>query len=152
MPHNVNSNFSVKAMSLNFEEIKLIDQKTRNIVFGFIRNSQSLLPKSQTYYNIPPIVYHCCLLFFWLKIIPISFSNKYKSNYNIIKLIDNNKAIQKSYVNVDKYPYIALDIEPMSDGIHCFRITINGKNDWAIIGIHCDIKNASKDYYDLKCM
>ena len=111
-------------MSLNFEEVKQIDQRTKNIVFGFIRWSQQLLLQESTYYNIPNIIYHICILFFWQKIIPYKFSEKYKSNHGIITLSDDKIILNKPYKNIDKYPYIALDHSPIKDGIHCFRIKV----------------------------
>ena len=51
-------------MSLNFEQTKHINPKIKNLVFGFIRNVQPLLPQNNVYYNIPEIVFHGTLLFY----------------------------------------------------------------------------------------
>eukprot|EP01084_Bolivina_argentea_P128978 227882_1 len=41
---------------------KNVDAKTKNLVFGFIRNVMELLPDS---YNIPPLVMHICITFYY---------------------------------------------------------------------------------------
>ena len=48
----------------NFAKISTFDDRIKKIVFGFIRNSQKLLPKNNQYYNIPDLVIQICLLYY----------------------------------------------------------------------------------------
>ena len=51
----------------SFEDVKFIRQHYKDIVFGFIRKCQSLLPTDNIYYTIPSLVSHWCLLYFYIK-------------------------------------------------------------------------------------
>eukprot|EP01084_Bolivina_argentea_P001714 3161_1 len=51
-------------MAFNFEEVQFIDQINKDIVFGYIRIAQKLLPSNNPYYNIPTLVLHACLLYY----------------------------------------------------------------------------------------
>lgn len=41
------------------------DQSIKDIVNGYIRNCQSLLPSNKVYFNIPKLVYQFCLAFYY---------------------------------------------------------------------------------------
>ena len=45
-------------------DLKCIDQSTKDIVFGFTRKAQLLLQRNNMYFTIPPLIIHCCLLFY----------------------------------------------------------------------------------------
>lgn len=53
-------------MALNLEELKKIDQQIQHIVFGFVRQCQSLLPDhtENAYYTIPSLAFYLCLSYF----------------------------------------------------------------------------------------
>ena len=53
-------------MTFNLEESKLADQKSRDLVFGFIKEAQRLFP-IDTYYNIPALITHVCLVYYYIK-------------------------------------------------------------------------------------
>ena len=41
-----------------------MDQANKDIVFGYLRNIQMLIPSDSVYYTIPTLVWHWCLLYF----------------------------------------------------------------------------------------
>ena len=52
-------------MSLIFKA-RFADQRTKDIVFGFIKQSQNLFNKNSIYHNIPSLVHNLCLNYFWI--------------------------------------------------------------------------------------
>ena len=52
------------AVSASLEEVKMIDQETKDSVNGYIRNVQESLPKDNAYYNIPKLIIYWCLLYY----------------------------------------------------------------------------------------
>eukprot|EP01084_Bolivina_argentea_P297262 512103_1 len=44
---------------------KQIDDKTKNIVYGYIRRYRKLLPNDIIYYDIPSLVQHLCISYYW---------------------------------------------------------------------------------------
>ena len=56
----------IENMATTFKHLKHCDKKSRNILNGYIRESQTLFPcKDNSYYIIPDLVIHICLSFFW---------------------------------------------------------------------------------------
>eukprot|EP01084_Bolivina_argentea_P113922 202936_1 len=45
--------------------IKHPDQKTKDLVFGYINQCQKILHANITIFNIPPLLYHQCLVFYY---------------------------------------------------------------------------------------
>ena len=55
-------------MALNLEEFKRVNQRTIDIVFGFVHTSQKLLPsESNSYFIIPDLIIHIVLQLYTLK-------------------------------------------------------------------------------------
>eukprot|EP01084_Bolivina_argentea_P285066 488757_1 len=55
--------------SVDFQLIKSIDQRTKQIVFGYMRRHEHLLISDITPHisnTIPPLVVYCCLIYYWL--------------------------------------------------------------------------------------
>ena len=50
-----------------FYVLKNIDQRTKDIVIGYIKQCQLLLPQNNTYYNIPSLVRHLCMAYYLIK-------------------------------------------------------------------------------------
>ena len=50
--------------SLNFSQIKQAKIKEKLVVYGYLRQYQSLLPSNNSYYNIPELVYLTCIAFY----------------------------------------------------------------------------------------
>ena len=47
-----------------FEKVKFMKQRTKDIVFGYIRNGQALLPHDNPYYNVNQLIKYLCCLYF----------------------------------------------------------------------------------------
>ena len=56
--------FSVRRMSANFEKIKNIKQRDKDIVNGFIKKCELLLPKNNSYYNIAQLIHYLISLYY----------------------------------------------------------------------------------------
>ena len=53
-------------MAATFKHLEHCDKRSRNLLNGYIRESQKLLPSEEnSYYIIPDIIIHVCLSFFW---------------------------------------------------------------------------------------
>ena len=57
------------AQVLDTTELKRIwmDKKIVNLVNGFVRNAQELLPSNAIHYNIPELIVHIVLMFYHIK-------------------------------------------------------------------------------------
>ena len=53
-------------MAFNLGDNKLADQRSKDSVFGFIKGAQRLFPVD-TYHNIPALVAHVCLAYYYVK-------------------------------------------------------------------------------------
>ena len=52
-------------MAADFQSVKKVDQRTRDIVNGFIKQTQSILPSNDNpYYNIPSLVFILTILYY----------------------------------------------------------------------------------------
>eukprot|EP01084_Bolivina_argentea_P115112 204780_1 len=79
-------------MSFDFDKIKQIDNNTKLILFGFIRQSQHELMnkhKEDTFYIIPDLITYACLLFY--------YTDEYFAKSNLAEIIisDNKQTITK---------------------------------------------------------
>jgi len=81
-------------------------------------------------------------------VVSCKFSNKYRGQYGLITLQDNDTKLKKPYKKLQQYTWISLDIDPIKSGVHCFRIKVRGRNGFMYMGLHRDIKNASDSYED----
>ena len=61
MAHKSSSNNTTSHIA-----IKNVDKRTLFTVSGFIRKCQKLLPHDNVYYNIPSLVEHICISFYWI--------------------------------------------------------------------------------------
>ena len=50
----------------NMINIRKVDDKTKNTVYGFIRRYQTLFPNKNPYYNIPLLVKNICINYYWI--------------------------------------------------------------------------------------
>ena len=110
-------------MSLQYEKVKQINPRTKDSVFGYIRLAQKLLPKDEVYYNIPDIIYHTILLFFYLEYIKCKFNEKYCKHTTGMMTLSDDKTVLVKHKKGGWF-YCALDVEEIIDGIHCFRIKV----------------------------
>ena len=119
----------------NRQLLKVINDKNKLIIFGYIRQCQdNLFVKEQTissYYNISELIIHLCLYFYFRDWDEFDKNNKSK---NII--IDNNKKSIKQIVNNWGWHSISLS-NIVNKGIHrwIFEINKNNLDCWELIGI-----------------
>ena len=72
-----------------FHEIKNMDKESIYTVYGFIRDSQKMLPKNKPYYNIPELINKICLIFYYDN---DEWDKKYISSG--MKLVNKNCLVQ----------------------------------------------------------
>eukprot|EP01084_Bolivina_argentea_P098283 176636_1 len=54
-------------MSFNYSEIKKYDQRTKDVIFGYVRDVQKLFNRNQTtYHNMPPLIVSTIFWFYHL--------------------------------------------------------------------------------------
>ena len=112
-------------MSSNHLNLKHINIKCKYLVFGYIREAQLLLPnKSNPYFNIPSLITHLCIQYYWSEYFKIAGYNmcispdkKYlitsgEIQLKYAKLLRN---MQTFAINNAKYAYLKInDIDIIS--------------------------------------
>jgi len=76
------------------------------------------------------------------------FSDRYRGQFGLLSLNDDKSVLSKPYQQSQQYSFIALDVNPLKNGVHCFKIKVVGQNSFAYFGIHDDVRKASDDYND----
>ena len=108
-------------MAASFKHLKHCDNKTMNLVHGFVHDAQRLLPcKQNSYFIIPEIIHHVCLSFYWIR---FAFNGDL-INKNL-KVIDN-KTITK--VEHDGYAMCAVGKAISKDMCDIFRVEFHLKD------------------------
>ena len=105
-----------------------IDKRTQLIIFGFVRESQKILPCNTSFYTIPSLIIHIILSFYF----EADYFDKFASNIEITE--DGKKMRVKSangWVNV----YGKIEIDSMSDICCYWKIKIIKKTSNMFIGI-----------------
>ena len=66
---------------------KNVDDRTKRLIFGYMREARQLFPHDITYYNIPISINYICLLFYWMKDKwnADRLSDEYEINENALK-------------------------------------------------------------------
>ena len=111
-------------MEPSLNNVEKLDNRTKLLVSGFNRNCRKLLPKRLPYYDIPTIVNHICMLFYWIQeclklhgtaidILAEGMQAKVKpdeSGWNIVygDLIFDNKSFQNTIIEYE----LELNIRP----------------------------------------
>ena len=128
--------------STAFEQIKNINQKVKDIVFGYIRLSQCLLPNNNnSYYNIPSLVSYICILYYN----QTERFSKYPKNMKHDELKNNIRVISTGRGTV--YGDIMIDCSIPSIYEWIIKIIKMNGDDWddpIIIGID----SSNKQYID----
>ena len=105
------------------------DYQLRNemLVHGYIKR------ESKDIIDIPLDVMSICLLFYLEVFEILKFSDKFISKEGI-ELLDDNKCVRA--IEWD-HIYAMPDIEPVFQGVHCWRAKINGDEgfNWIMFGI-----------------
>ena len=76
--------------SVSFERVKFMNQRNKDIVFGYMRNCQSLLPNHNSYYNVNKMIKYLCCLYF-CDIIDSKILSDKDENVFLSLLAENNK-------------------------------------------------------------
>lgn len=120
------SEFLVK--SENLECSTMTDEYTLQneaLVHGYIKQESNDI-------DIPLDVISLCVLFYLETYEILRFSEKYKSDDGI-QLIDDRKCAHKVG---SRHRYVLCDIEPVSEGIHCWRVKVdNPQTNWIMFGV-----------------
>ena len=113
------------SMALNSEQLQEIPIKDRYLTFGFVRRLHSSLSDMKgnrdLYKNLPELIMHIVLSYFYLFHEILKFSTEYKSSDGL-QLSDDNRCVKATKSN---HKHILADIEPVTKGIHCWRIQVN---------------------------
>ena len=59
--------FVIMATFASLEDVKTIDQKEKDFIFGYIRKVQRIFPDDNVYYTIPTLVIHWILLYYFVR-------------------------------------------------------------------------------------
>ncbi len=102
----------------DFEWIKLVSNKEKHCIFGYIRESQQLFSTINPYYNIPSIVSYLTLFYYYQR--ELTFSTKFKTN-NHYQLSHNNKSAKHIEYGAG---YILTESDAVYSGTHCWRIQV----------------------------
>ena len=113
-------------MSFTLEDSKLTDQKSKDLVFGFIKEAQGLLPSS-TYYNIPALVAHVCLVYYYL--------NEYFDPENIESFEFQDEEAKDCIVKTNNLWCCAYLHTVVSSGKHHWKFEFQGIDSDAEFGI-----------------
>ena len=121
-----------------FIKHKNVDNKTINIVFGFIRRCQMLLPNNNPLYNIPSLVEHLCICYYWIR-------EYFTSHGNIITLNENkNIAISKGDMWDTNTVYGNIDIDDKPK-LYIWLIKLYSKTYSAYFGLDSSNKQFCND-------
>ena len=138
--------------ALTFEEMKNVDQRSKDTVFGFIRQQNQLFDL-----QIPSIILFICLQFYYLKeyFIKIGDGMILNENKNIIILTEDNKKNKYSYYKRTVYGNISTSNSNSNHKIYKWHIKILQCKLNIYIGldsspqehINTDFSNDSKNKY-----
>ena len=104
-------------------------QEAEYIVHGYIRRMMT---------DIPNDIIKICLSFYLLDYQILKWSQEYKTNDEGLILLDNDKCVKRTdYVANDRlHRWMMPDIEPVDNGIHCWRVKIlNPTSNYLFFGI-----------------
>ena len=134
---------TMAASRTGFEMIRLslIDDDTKNTVFGYIRNVQSLFPSNNIYYNIPLVIQHLCACYYY-----VGF-RFYKKKYGDgLQFYNQYKSVKKN----DSYGYSTCIFGQAITNEDCneFKIFIklNNYGSFQMGYITANIDNSIKDF------
>ena len=97
----------------SLENVKDIDEQTKNCIFGYVREIQETMPNDDTYYTIPSLVIHWILLYYYLH-------ERFDSNNCGKKLSITGPRSRTIVSKTDNYD-IALLSNPASSGVHRWK-------------------------------
>ena len=116
------------------ENVKRIDQESKDLIFGYIRNVQELFPADNVYYTIPNLVIHWILLYFYFE---DKFDDKLCTQSYDLSDDKSIVTLNSEHGNRGKGPAFLSRIVK-SKQRHCWRFRINHLNSstlWMTIGV-----------------
>ena len=139
-------------VQLKLEDVRKIEQKSKNLVFGYVRNVQRSFPTNIVYYTIPTLITHWILLYYyiWEKIDEDNCAPEYAlSKDNRVITLQQNWSSGAVYFK-----------KVLKSGIHRWKFRILYVNDehyWMTIGVFktktdksrvsaCRVDNFSEEY------
>ena len=121
-------------MDLDFKQIKNIDHRSKMIVYGFNKEARKSFPQDLPYYNIPPIINHVCLLFYWQQDFFAIFNAKQvKLSDDKMEAITNGVVKDGGWNTV--YGNMIFDNQIHSNAIIEYTIMTNGNANFGAFGI-----------------
>ena len=93
----------------SFMKIANIDQKAIDVVSGYIRQCQKLLPKNNIYYTIPSLVEQMCITYYWIH----EYFTVYGDNITLDKINNIASSILDEYNIETIYGNIIIDDKPI---------------------------------------
>eukprot|EP01084_Bolivina_argentea_P004088 7737_1 len=105
-----------------------IDESTKDLVNGYVRNMHSTISKTQIFHNVPKEINYICALFFFL--LPMDEFEKYLSKHQCI-ISENNSKVSYFYQHYKKYQLI----EGKVFGKKAISSTFHGIYIWRIINL-----------------
>ncbi len=123
---------------INATELKRIDNKTVNLVNGFVHNTQKLLPINNAYYTIPESINRMILMFYFIDNNIFDVCNTNKNVINDNGRIFRLKSFGRGYIN-------AGDSNGKKSGTFAIKINDMTIGKYVYIGITSDISNCTKD-------
>ena len=82
---------------MDLKNVSKIDQKYKDIVFGFLNKIQSTLPKDNPYYNIVPLISHLILLYYYHTFESLILSNEQQEIFKNLFDTNNKKIINNAW-------------------------------------------------------
>ena len=115
------------ATAASLEDVKYIDQRSKDVTFGYIQKSQTLFPSNNVYYTIPTLVIHWILLYYHS---PEQFDPNNCSEH--FQLTENNTVATQTGNN-SKFLLLT---NSHKTGVHQWKFELLYKNNYtAIIGV-----------------
>ena len=100
----------------SLEDVKFIDARTKDCVYGFMREAQKSLPDDNIYYTIPTLVIHWCLLYFHVQ--ECFDPDLVHKTYS---LQQDNSLLTKKYSTNNSSAYLS---KKVNKGVHCWRFEL----------------------------
>ena len=118
--------------TVNLAKYKSIDQRTKDLISGFIRNVAAQLQLKSATFNIPELIYYICALFYYL-------TDKWNRDRTSSKYIISEDNVTIESIEVYDVHYMAFLTTVAMQGQHRWRLKINewgtGYDRYIIIGI-----------------
>ena len=124
------------ATSACLEDVKNIDQRTKDCVFGYIRKIQDIFPEDNVYFTIPSLVIHWVLLYFYT-------AERFEIYGKNSKVSDDGKIVTNT-TGCWSTVYGNVKIPSLNKRMYKWRFKIIDRTGWMAVGID-ETKYVRKD-------